>query len=309
MRINNDYLYISTLLEKGSYTEAAKSLFIAQPSLSQYIKRIEEEIGTELFLKNVKPMKLTDAGRIYLEAQRNINNIIKRAETQIDEINNLSRGKITIGSSHYRSIFLLTKIIPKFMEKYPNIEIKLEEGRTDYLQDCAINGTTDFSIVLTPVKNDVLASDYLFEEKIVVALNKEHCLSKRYDLSFPQHNPYPTIDFCELKDESFIIMKQGQHIRNTFFELCNIANFTPRVIMETDDMPTAQSLAATGLGITIVPDMLAKSNLNTVEPAYFNIQQKLTPRKVIVVYNSKRPLCKAAEMFIEMIKTYSEKIA
>lgn len=308
MKENNNYLYITALLEKGNFTEAAKSLFIAQPSLSQYIKRIEDEIGTELFIRNTKPLQLTDAGIIYLDAQRMINKIRKQAEDQINELNDLQRGSVTIGSSHYRSIFLLTKAIPLFMEKYPNIEVKLEEGRTDYLQDCAINGITDFSIVLTPVKSDILVSEYLFEEKIVVAINKEHDTIKDLNISYPQEEPYPIIDFKVLRDESFIVMKQGQHIRNSFFELCELSNFTPHIIMETDDMATAQSLAATGIGVTIVPDVLARSNLNTVEPAYLCIQQKINPREVIAVYNSKRPMSKAARAFLALIKEESKNL-
>lgn len=302
MKKANTYLYLSTILEKGSFTEAAKTLFIAQPSLSQYVKRIEQEVGTELFIRNSTPLQLTEAGKIYMDAEKTILNIKSQVDNQILEILEMKRGQITIGSSHYRSMFLLTKAIPEFKAKYPQIEIKLEEGGTEYLEDCAVNGTTDFSIVLLPLKHAELTYDILFEEEILIAMSPVHPLAQHIDLSIPQQPPYPVLDFSLLQNESFIIMKKGQNLRRSFFELCQISNIQPPIVMQTDDMPTAQSLAATGIGVTIVPDQLVKSNLYTVAPFYFSIKQKIPKRKVVVVYSSLRPMSKAAKAFWETLK-------
>ena len=294
--------YIKEILAEGSITNAAQRLYISQPSLSQYIKRIEDEIGAVLFVKKSKSLQLTDAGQIYLEAEQNIHNIISKRDNQIQGLQELKCGKITIGSSHYRSMFLLTKIIPIFKKRYPDIQIELEEGTTKYLEDCAVNGTTDFSIVILPLSSSELSFDILFQEEIILALPPDHPFCRDLNICLPQRPPFPTLDFTLLHNEPFIIMKKGQKLRNYFFELCNMTNTHPRIVLQTDDMLTAQSLAGAGMGVTIITDIIAKSGFSTIFPRYFSIDQYLPFRDVIVAYSQTRPLSKAAKVFIEIMK-------
>ena len=301
--------YIKWVLAEGNITNAAKRLYISQPSLSQYIKRIEDEIGAELFIRKSKSLQLTDAGRIYLEAEQNIHNIISKRDNQIQELQELKFGKITIGSSHYRSMFILTKIIPIFKKKYPGIQIELEEGTTKHLEDCAVNGTTDFSIVILPLSSSELGFDILFQEEIILALPPDHPICQNFNICLPQSPPFPKLDFSLLHNEPFIIMKKGQKLRNSFFELCNLTNTQPRIVLQTDDMLTAQSLAGAGMGATIIPDIIAKSGFSTIFPKYFSIDQHVPQRDVIVAYSLTRPLNKAAKVFIDIMKETMTQIA
>lgn len=294
--------YIKWILAEGSITKAAKRLYISQPSLSQYIKRIEDEIGAELFVKKSKSLQLTDVGQIYFDAEQNIHKMITNRDNQIQELQKLNCGKITIGSSHYRSMFLLTKIIPIFKKKYPGIQIELEEGTTKYIEDCAVNGATDFSIVLLPLSSSELSFDILFQEEIILALPPDHPLCQNFNICFPQSPPFPTLDFTLLHNEPFIIYKKGQNLRKYYFELCNLTHTHPRIVLQTDDMLTAQSLAGSGMGATIITDIIAKSGFTTIFPKYFSIDQHVPLRDVIVAYSQTRPLSKAARVFIEIMK-------
>ena len=125
------FYYIQKILEEGSISQAAKRLFIAQPSLSQYIKRIENDLGAELFEKNAKPAKLTGAGQIYLQTEQKIHQLRQQRKNQIDDLFDLKIGHLTIGSSNYRSMYLLTSVLPVFKQRYPGISISLEEGITE----------------------------------------------------------------------------------------------------------------------------------------------------------------------------------
>lgn len=300
--------YLKAILEEGSITSAAQRLYISQPSLSQYIKRIEYEIGAELFVRRSKSIQLTDAGKIFYEAEQNIDNIMRKRNNQIQELHELKSGKITIGSSHYRSMFLLTKVIPVFREMYPGIQIELEEGTTRYLEDSALNGNTDFSIVLLPLSSPELSYEILFREQIILALPKNHKLCKNLDISYPQKLPFPIMDFTLLNDEPFIIMKKGQNLRRYFFELCNSTNTHPKIVLQTDDMLTAQSLAGAGMGATIITDIIANSGFSTVFPNYFSINQHVPLRDVVVVYNRTRHLSRAASVFVEIMKEIISKL-
>lgn len=295
------FYYIQKILEEGSISQAAKRLFIAQPSLSQYIKRIENDLGAELFEKNAKPAKLTGAGQIYLQTEQKIHQLRQQRKNQIDDLFDLKIGHLTIGSSNYRSMYLLTSVLPVFKQRYPGISISLEEGITKELEERAMSGVTDFSIVLLPLSYPALAYEELFDEEILLALPANH---KLCDAIKPgkQNRPYPPVDFALLKNESFIVMKKGQKLRNSFFDLCHNAGFRPDVILQTNSMEAAQALAAAGLGVTIIPDVLARSNKFPEMPRYFSLNQQVKVRKVVVAYSKQRPLTGAAKAFIHVMK-------
>lgn len=297
----NTYLYLSRILELGSFTLAAESLFISQPSLSQYIKRIEDEIGADIFDRNSHPITLTLAGEIYYSHIKEAQFIMERAISNIQEVNELKKGRVKIGSSNYRSLFLLTKIIPKFMKKYPGVEIVLEEGRTEELENKAAEGITDFSIVLNPITDKRLNVVYLFTENFVLALSRDHMKVRELNLSYPQTHPYPEIEFKDFSYDPFIVIARGQKIRKSFFQLCSDLKIKPNIVLETEDMVTAQSLAATGIGVTIVPDLLAKTNLYTVAPAYFSIAEPVEVREVVAVHPKNKKMSRAAAAFLDML--------
>ncbi len=293
--------YIQKILEEGSISQAAKRLYIAQPSLSQYIKRIEEDLGAPIFQRNTKPLKLTDAGKIYFQTEQQICQLRRQRKNQIDDLFALKKGHLSIGSSNYRSMYLLTSILPVFKQRYPGISISLEEGITEELEDRAVSGITDFSIVLLPLSYPVLSYEELFTEEIVLALPQKHSLCKNINTK-EQSPPYPSMDFSLLKDESFIIMKKGQKIRDSFFNLCHHAGFRPKIILQTDSMATAQALTAADVGITIIPNILAIHNRFEKMPCYFSLKGQANPRKVVAAYSGERPLTGAARAFINVMK-------
>lgn len=300
--INRESEYIKKILSEGSFSAAAQKLYISQPSLSQYIKRIENIIGSELFERTSKPLKLTNAGKIYLETEEKINFMRKQMRQRLDDIDELKQGHLTIGSSHYRSAYLLTKVLPVFRKKYSGITISLEEGTTSQLEEYAINGITDFSISLLPTYSPVLGYEELFDENILLAISDEHPLCKKMLGSKSNDEIYPKIDFGQLKDTEFIIMKHGQKLRKSFFDLCEQAGFSPKIILESQSMVAAQALAAVGFGATLVPDVLAMYNHLTRAPLYFSFINPPPKRHVVAVYNKNKYLSKAAQAFIAMIK-------
>lgn len=139
-----EYEYVRKIAETGSFLAAADKLYITQPSLSQFIRRIERHIGAELFDRSHKPVTLTEAGRIYLDIEGQIQELCKVREQRIQDLGQTIGGTVRIGSSNYRSSTILAKAIPVINERYPHIDICLEEGTTRELEDFALQGKTDF---------------------------------------------------------------------------------------------------------------------------------------------------------------------
>ena len=274
-----EYEYIRKIAETGSFIAAAEKLYITQPSLSQFIRRIERHVGAELFDRSHQPVTLTEAGRIYLDIEGQIQDLCKVREQRIQDLGQTVGGTVRIGSSNYRSSTILARAIPIINERYPHIDICLEEGTTRELEDFAIQGKTDFSMAAAPDWG--LGREPLHDEGL--------------------HSRYPVFDYHSLDGHPFLVMKEGQELRHSFFALVEALDISPTVALETTDMATAQTLAGIGVGAAIVPGGLALANIPAVEPKYFSLRAYLDDWDIVLAYKRGRYLSKADKAVIRVI--------
>lgn len=106
----------------------------------------------------------------------------------------------------------------------------------------------------------------------------------------------------ELSEESFIVLKKGQGFRKITFDLCQQAGFEPKVVFESSNMETIQSLVATGMGITLVPRFISRSSRSEFVPVYLPLAEPVPSRTLVIAYRRGRYLSKAAEAFIETFR-------
>lgn len=238
-----EYEYIRKIAETGSFIAAAEKLYITQPSLSQFIRRIERHVGAELFDRSHQPVTLTEAGRIYLDIEGQIQDLCKVREQRIQDLGQTVGGTVRIGSSNYRSSTILARAIPIINERYPHIDICLEEGTTRELEDFAIQGKTDFSIVVKPTGHRDLDYIELFREELLLAVSPDWGLGREPLHDEGLHSRYPVFDYHSLDGHPFLVMKEGQELRHSFFALVEALDISPTVALETTDMATAQTLA------------------------------------------------------------------
>lgn len=214
-----EYEYVRKIAETGSFLAAADKLYITQPSLSQFIRRIERHIGAELFDRSHQPVTLTEAGRIYLDIEGQIQELCKVREQRIQDLGQTIGGTVRIGSSNYRSSTILAKAIPVINERYPHIDICLEEGTTWELEDFALQGKTDFSIVVRTAGHSDLEYVELFQEELLLAISPAWDLEREPLYDKKRHSRYPVFDYHSLDGHSFLVMKEGQELRHSFFPL------------------------------------------------------------------------------------------
>ena len=129
----------------------------------------------------------------------------------------------------------------------------------------------------------------------MLALPESHPLSQGGN----RKREYPALVFPS-GEEPFIVMKKGQRIRSTFFDLCRDTGVQPEIVLETESMAAAQALAAAGVGTTLIPDILAESGRFDVSPNYFSVKGKEMKRTVAAAYSRERPLSAAAEAFLRV---------
>ena len=295
----NVYRYLDTLITAGSFSKAARVLQISQPSISQFVHRLETEVGTELVDRTAKPLRLTYAGECFMRTEREIEQLRSMRSRLIADIDEGVRGHVTIGSSHYRSTFFLAEVLPIFRREYPGVTVSLAEGTTKELEDFAFDGVTDLSLY-----RDELEYAELFRERYLLAMSPEARVAKT--VPQPASGGYASMPFNRLNGEPFITIKQGQKFRNLYEDLCRATRTTPRVMLESESPVAALHLASAGLGATFVTQTLAKRCRPAQPVRYFTIEPARPDRMVVAAYRKNGYLTKAARSLIEVMRRVAE---
>lgn len=295
--------YILKIAEEKNISAAAKKLYISQPSLSQLLLTVEKNIGAPLFDRTSVPLKPTYIGSLYINTAQKILDLSKQFYQQTDDIMHLNSGHVTIGCSPFRSTHLLSRFIPYFQKQYPHIILKLREDTTLQLERLAQNGDTDISISLFPIEQKIFSFEKLFEEKLLLALPPNHPLSHKYNLPSHLCSDLPMINLSKLKNTPFIMMERGQKLHGTLLNLCKKAGFIPRIQLETQSMYAAQSLAAAGIGATLLPHTLIESAHLKTSPCYAELEEK-PRRSAIVIWRKGRYISSAAKEFIRLLRIF-----
>lgn len=302
---DRELLYVKMIVESKSISEAAKKLFIAQPSLSQALQKIEENIGTQLFIRNHDGMKLTLAGERYYLTATEILNIYNDFKNEVTYINDLKKGRITIGITNFMGTYLLPKLIPLYMKDYPNIEINIKEENSSVLERSLIDGTIDFAIMhYHPFNaNDSIKYDLLFKDPFLLVTQKDHALSKysKPDVKFP----FPLIDIKLFKEDNFILLEKNKRIRQVCNHIFNEEGFNPKNSLTLNNFETARRLASVGYGVTLIPLQYIKIFEGQYESDYYFIKDnKNAYWDTCVATNHSMYLSKASKIFIDMTRKY-----
>ncbi|AIQ59496.1 LysR family transcriptional regulator [Paenibacillus borealis] len=287
--------YTLQIAAERNFSRAADKLHIAQPSLSQQLSKLEKELGVLLFQRNTSSVELTYAGEKFVDQAQAIIDAVELLRQEMSDISQLRTGRVVVGSMPITGAHLLPHVLPVFKSKYSEVEIALLEDSSMNLEKLTASGQTDLSLLSLPLEIPALAYEVLGEERIDLAVPPEHPLAARSALGI-------RTSLAELKDEPFIVLKEGQGFRKLTVELCREAGFEPRIVFESNNMETVQSLVATGMGVTLVPHFIARAPRSEFVPVYLLLADPVPSRTLVVAYRRGRYLSRAAEAFIETFK-------
>ncbi|MBH5317899.1 LysR family transcriptional regulator [Paenibacillus sp. GSMTC-2017] len=282
--------YVIQIANEKNFSRAADKLHIAQPSLSQQLSKLEQELGVLLFRRTTNSVELTQAGQVFVEKSQGILDAVEQLKQEMDDMAQMRRGRLVVGTLPITGSHVLPLVLPVFGEKYPQIEVVLVEETTAKLEQLTASGGTDLSLLSLPLIDSSLSWEPYLEEEICVAVPAQHPLASRKE----------PIEISELKDEPFIGLKRGQGFRQITVELCEASGFTPQIVFESSNIETVQSLVAGGMGIALVPQMLTRSKGADFAPTYLTLTSKPT-RTLVVASRKGRYLSKAAQAFIETL--------
>ncbi|MFM9326901.1 LysR family transcriptional regulator [Paenibacillus mesotrionivorans] len=293
--------YALQIAAEKNFSRAAEKLHIAQPSLSQQLSKLEKELGVLLFQRNTNSVELTHAGSAFMEKAQMILDMVGQLEREMEDISDMKKGRLNVGSLPITGSHMLPRVLPLFHSRFPGIEIHLIEDTTNVLENLTAAGRTDISLLTLPVLDSNLSWEPLLDEEILLAVPPTHPLAGR---AAPDETA--TVSIRQLREEAFIVLKRGQGFRQIALELCRSNGFEPRIVFESSNIETVQSLVAAGMGIAFVPSMIALGHGTSFRPDYLQLKER-PYRTLVAAYRKGRYISKAAEAFMGVMREVMNK--
>lgn len=295
----HEWRSVLQVAEDGTFSAAAKHLYISQPSLSQCIKKVETELGVRLFDRSQTPLALTTAGEIYVRQAKEILRIRQALVQEVADLSELRTGSLTIGSSRTRSACFLIDPLVAFHRQYPGIQLAIKEAPVRTLEEYAAAGTVDFALLYGSSLRADFDSVELCRERTMLALPNSHPLARAYAEDDVQG--FPRISFAAMDGEPFIRLQPRRQMAEVYDKLCKDSGAEPHVIFEANSIIEASELCAAGLGATLVTDMLVQSWRWKEQAFFFELEEEVEERHLMAVYSRQRQLSLAAQRFIDFL--------
>jgi DNA-binding transcriptional LysR family regulator len=284
--------YFAAVAEELHFGRAAQRLRIAQPPLSQQIRKLEQELRAKLFDRTKRKVDLTTAGRLFLERARVVLESADRAVTEVRRVASGELGQLRIGFMSSAMLDIFPRVLRRFALTLPDVEIQLLQRSSRDQLSMLVDGTLDIGfgdlaagLTQTRVSGVVLRMQAVTNERLVVAVPLDHPLARRR-----------VIALNALANEPWISLPRQP--RTGFYDqivgLCQIAGFSPRIVRESEQLPTVLTLVAAGFGVALVPECMLRVWEGEVAfrplavPAYTNVtmcwrQDNRTPALMALV--------------------------
>ena len=236
--------YFCAVARSGNFTRAAEQEHVAQPSLSQQIFKLEDELGAKLFDRLGRKARLTQFGEAFLLRVQPILHDLSEAKSEVQELAGGNKGSLVLGTIPTIAPYFLPSRLALFARKYPHIQVSVVEDITSVLLTRLHEGKIDMLLVALPVSGDGLVSTELKREALFVVAPENHPLAKRR-----------TIFLREIQNDPFILLKDGHCFRDTAVAACRRARVRPNVVFESGHFATILAMVSAGMGFSVVPEM------------------------------------------------------
>ena len=290
--------YVLVLSREGSFSKAADALNITQPSLSQYIKKIEKEIGLPLFDRTNGDVRLTDAGLVYLESGKQILDLEQQMNAKFQDIAEHKTGTLRIGTSPFRSASMMPTVAKYFHDIYPGMYLVIDEMETQELIDGCEHGDFDFCLTMLPVDERIFAYEPIVEEELVLAVPAS---ADPLASIFLPNRKYPAVDANQLNGLAFIMITESQVMQKALNSLCLEHKLNIHTATIVKSLEAQIAMVRAGVGVALVPTGIERF-CSDGEVRFYSFTQQFPQRKVVAMWRKDRYLSQAARDLIDGMK-------
>lgn len=236
--------YLVAIADEGQFTKAAAREHVAQPALSQQIRRLEDEVGSPLLVRAPRHSTLTPAGEILVERSRRILAELDAAQADLADLAGLRGGSVSIGAMRTLGPFDLTALLIDFHNRHPEVDLIVREEVSTRLAELLQNDQLDLVLLslTNRVGTDGLEQLRVGTERLAAALPPDHPLLERERISM-----------ADLRDEPFISFSEGATLREILFDASIDAGFRPSISVESNEVPRIRAMVSRGMGVALLP--------------------------------------------------------
>lgn len=291
------FKYVITLAREGSFSKAADLLGITQPSLSQYIKKIENEIGQTLFDRTNGNVRITDAGRVYIEAGQRILDIEHQMENAFVDLSLNKSGSLIIGAAPYRAASMMPTISKQFQSLHPGMHLVVREGTTAELAEGMEHGEYDLALTLLPIDERVFNWEKVMEEELVLAV----------PTAFPPlpatttpDRKYKSVDASVLNGQSLVMLTDTQYMQKQLQNILIEKDIDISIAAIVKSLEAQIEFVKAGVGVALVPSGIERF-CKPGDAVFYSFTESLPKREVVVMWRKDCKLSAVAMELKEMI--------
>jgi LysR family transcriptional regulator, transcription activator of glutamate synthase operon len=236
--------YLVALAEELHFTRAAAREHIAQPALSQQIRRLEEEVGLALVERTTRRVSMTDAGELLVARARRVLAELDAARAELQALRGVQSGRVSVGALHTMGPIDLSLVLAVFHSRHPAVELTVREQSSEELAEMLRVDELDlaFLSVTERIESHGLGLHQLVSEELVAVLPPDHRLGDRR-----------RVRMAELADEQFISFREGARLRELLMSAGRSAGFEPQIKLESNESRRIRRLVSRGMGVAILP--------------------------------------------------------
>ena len=236
--------YFCAVARTGNFTQAAKQERVSQPSLSQQVLKLEDELGAKLFDRLGRISRVTKFGEAFLPRAEAILRQLGDARIEIREMAGASKGRVILGAIPTIAPYFLPERLTSFARVHPEVQVTVVEEITPVLLEQLHAARIDVALLALPVSGAELERDELLREPLYLVTPERHPLGTR-----------TSVGLEEIEGEAFLLLKEGHCFRENVISACRRARLKPNVIFESGQFATILAMVSVGMGVSVVPRM------------------------------------------------------
>lgn len=306
--------YILTIVEQGTFSNAAKQLHISQPALSIAVKKLETELGYQLFERSNNPLTLTAVGEIYVAKAQQVQTLQEELHDDLDNLKHNVVGTIKLGGAFISVNYLLPPLLKQFHTEYPQVHLDLQEAPFPELPSLLIQNKLDLAVDTDWFLNPNIETVQLFENHLLLAVADELMPAQLVNRSGYRSNDIanglhltdqrPKINLAELTELPFILMTPSNEIYQRTKSYFAEANFSPISPLTVNQQVSSFEFAKQYWGAAFITDTLVQSSPTVHDLHFYRIDSPEQPRFVAISYHKQQYISRAKQAFIDFATNY-----
>src|ERR1700720_1190342 len=280
--------YVCAVADTGNFSRAAERCQVAQPSLSQQVLKLEEDLGTKLFDRLGRSVRLTEAGRAFIPHARAVLEQMEAARLSVADKNADLRGSVAVGVIPTVSPYLIPSYTAAFAKNYPDARLRIVEETTSVLVEGLRDLSIDVAILALPLRHKGLELFPIRTEPLFAALSTDHPRASARSLALK-----------DLRGESFVMLRDGHCFRDLSIDTCTRARITPHIAFETGQLSSLLGMVAAGVGVSLIPEMAIDRNVGC---CYVRLSDTQATRTIVAAVVRGRSFNRVQRAFVSELR-------